>query len=77
MLGGGKRAMPELISCTCSDVHTRAICDEIGERLRILLDRSQTPTPPKLLVLLLKLQLEELKTPSFSPEIRSRNSTAA
>jgi hypothetical protein len=27
-------------SCTCSEVHTRAICDDVGERFRILLDRS-------------------------------------
>jgi hypothetical protein len=49
-------------TCVCTELHTRAICDEVGERLRILLDRSQTPPPPKILALLLRLQLSELKT---------------
>ena len=55
--------MAEPSDCTCSDVHTRAICDEVGERLRVLLDRSQTPPPPRMLALLLQLQLAEMKTP--------------
>ena len=67
--------MPDPGSCTLSDVHTRAICDEVGERLRILLDRSQTPPPPRILSLLLLLQLSELKTPDA--ERRARTSTAA
>jgi hypothetical protein len=53
--------MPDLSSCTCSDVHTLAICDEVGERLRVLLDRSQTPPPPRIQALLLQFQLRELK----------------
>jgi hypothetical protein len=53
--------MPDISSCTCTEVHTRAICEEMGERLRVLLDRTQTPPPPKLLALLLRLQLSELK----------------
>ncbi len=60
--------MPKTSSCNCSDVHTRAICDEVGERLRILLDRTQTPTPPRLLALLLRLQMNELQAPSASTE---------
>ena len=56
-----------LSSCTLSDVHARAICDEVGERLRVLLDRSQTPPPPRILALLLQLQLSELKTTATEP----------
>jgi hypothetical protein len=63
--------------CTCSDVHTRAICDEIGERLRILLDRSETPPSQKILTLLLRLQLSELKGSPLDLEMPSRDSTAA
>jgi hypothetical protein len=69
--------MPDPGSCTCSDVHTRAICDEIGERLRVLLDRSQTPPPQEILTLLLRLQLTELKAPAPAPERQSRAPTAA
>jgi hypothetical protein len=69
--------MPDTSSCTCSDVHARAICDEVGERLRFLLDRSQTPPPQKILTLLLRLQLSELKAPKREPERRSPASTAA
>jgi hypothetical protein len=53
-------------TCVCTELHTRAICDEVGERLRILLDRSQTPPPPKILALLLRLQLSELKTSAIA-----------
>jgi hypothetical protein len=54
--------MPDTSSCTCDDVHTLAICDEVGVRLRALLDRSMTPPPPGILALLLQLQLRELET---------------
>jgi transposase len=39
--------MPNPSSCTCSEVHARAICEEVGERLRIWLDQSQTPANRK------------------------------
>jgi hypothetical protein len=64
-------------SCTCSEVHTRAICDEVGERLRILLDRSQTPPPQKILALLLRLQLSELNAPAPASVRGSQAMTAA
>jgi hypothetical protein len=67
--------MADLSDCTCSDVHTRAICDEVGERLRVLLDRSQTPPPPRILALLLQFQLAELKAPAT--ELPSQTSAAA
>jgi hypothetical protein len=69
--------MPDSSSCTSDELHTRAICDEIGERLRTMLDRSQTPPPPKILALLLRLQLSELKAAAFAPDRQSRVSTAA
>jgi hypothetical protein len=69
--------MPDLGSCTCSEIHTRAICDEVGERLRFLLDRSETPVPQRLLALLLRLQLNELKEPARAPDRASQASTAA
>ena len=64
--------------CACNEVHTRAICDEVGERLRILLDRTQTPTPPRLLALLLRLQLNELQAArSDSAELVPKSKSAA
>jgi hypothetical protein len=69
--------MPDLRSCTCSEVHTRAICDEVGERLRVLLDRTKTPTPPRLLVLLLQLQQQEFEAASADAPQRRGVSAAA
>ena len=69
--------MSDRNSCVC-EVHARAICHEVGERLRVLLDRTQTPTPPKLLALLLRLQLNELNSVySVSAEERPKCVTAA
>jgi hypothetical protein len=59
--------MPDQSPCAFSDVHTRAICDDVGDRLRFLLDRSQTPPAPRILALLLQLQLSELRTPAAEP----------
>jgi hypothetical protein len=49
-------------------VHCRAICDEIGERLRYVLDREASEIPPCLLMLIDKLALLEL-APSIVPSI--------
>lgn len=69
--------MSDTNSCI-SEVHARAICHEVGERLRVLLDRTETPTPPKLLALLLRLQLSELNSASsVSAEERPKCLTAA
>jgi hypothetical protein len=38
----------------------RAICDEIGERLRIVLDREASALPPNLQVLMLRLAAQDL-----------------
>jgi hypothetical protein len=49
-------------------VHCRAICDEIGERLRYLLKREISDIPPHLLILLNKLADLEF-APSIVPTI--------
>ncbi len=40
--------------------HCRAICAEIGERLRAVLDRDATALPPRLQVLMLRLAVQDL-----------------
>ena len=50
--------------------HCRAICDEIGERLRMVLDREATPLPPRLQSLMLRLVAQDLvQAPSIAPAI--------
>jgi hypothetical protein len=50
--------------------HCRAICDEIGERLRVILDRETTALPPRLQVLMLRLAAQDLAgSPSIVPSI--------
>jgi hypothetical protein len=49
-------------------IHSRAICDEIGERLRCVLDREASEIPPRLLMLVNELaQLDYV--PSIVPSI--------
>jgi hypothetical protein len=49
-------------------VHCRAICDEIGERLRYALRQEASDIPPRLLALIDELaQLEQM--PSIVPSI--------
>ena len=44
--------------------------DEIGARLRIILDREAMPMPPRLQVLLLRLAAQELSaSPSIAPSL--------
>jgi hypothetical protein len=46
--------------------HCKAICDEIGDRLRFYLDRSSSDLPPRLLELLRQLQdRERIEAPSI------------
>jgi hypothetical protein len=48
--------------------HCRAICDEIGDRLRILLDREASEIPQRLQLLIDRLaELDGGKTPSIVP----------
>lgn len=50
--------------------HCRAICDEIGARLRVILDRETTAMPPRLQVLMLRLAAQELSaSPSIAPSL--------
>jgi len=50
--------------------HCRAICEEIGERLRIMLDREATALPPRLQLLMERLAEQDLITaPSIVPDI--------
>lgn len=50
--------------------HCRAICEEIGDRLRIVLNREFTPLPPRLLMLLNQLaDLERDPGPSIVPSM--------
>jgi hypothetical protein len=51
-------------------LHCRAICDEIGERLRIVLDREATALPQRLQLLMEKLAEQDLlMAPSIAPSI--------
>jgi hypothetical protein len=53
--------------------HCRAICDEIGERLREILGRETTEIPPRLLTLIDRLaQLDD--APSIMSSIKEATS---
>jgi len=50
--------------------HCRAICDEIGERLRMILDHEAAPLPPRLQLLMLRLFEQDMaQAPSIAPAI--------
>ena len=50
--------------------HCRAICDEIGERLRMVLDHEAAPLPPRLQLLMARLIEQDLiQAPSIVPAI--------
>ena len=50
--------------------HCRAICDEIGQRLRFMLDRDMSALPPRLQVLMLRLAAQDLAgSPAIAPAI--------
>ena len=58
--------------------HCRAICDEIGARLRLILDGEATALPPRLQVLMLRLAAQDLAaSPSIAPAIGEMASLAA
>jgi hypothetical protein len=62
--------MPNRVATVASldHVHCRAICDEIGERLRSFLDREASDMPPRLLMLLNQLAQSDCG-PSIVPTI--------
>lgn len=54
-----------------SHKHCRAICDEIGDRLRFHLDRTSSSVPPRFLELLRQLEDKEIiASPSIVPNGR-------
>ena len=51
-------------------LHCRAICDEIGDRLRIILDREPAALPPRLQLLMARLAEQDLlMAPSIAPSM--------
>jgi hypothetical protein len=52
-----------------SSRHCRAIRDEIGERLRQHIDRTQTPPSQRIMMLLRELEARETEAPSIVPLI--------
>jgi hypothetical protein len=48
--------------------HVRAICAEIGERLRIALDKSASPAPEYLMSLVARLDHPTHRSPSIAAE---------
>lgn len=49
--------------------HCQAICEEVGERLRVLLDREAGELPPRLRSLLDRLAELDHEAPSIVPAI--------
>jgi hypothetical protein len=47
--------------------HCQAICEEVGERLRVLLDRDTSDLPPRLQLLLGRLAELDREAPSIVP----------
>jgi hypothetical protein len=49
--------------------HCRAICDEIGERLALVLRPATSDLPPRIAELLDRLALQDHDAPSIAPSI--------
>ena len=56
-------------SVTCEPAHLRAICDEVGERLRMLLDEAALPIPDYLMSLIAQLDDPTCWSPSIVPDL--------
>jgi hypothetical protein len=52
-----------------SSKHCRAICDEVGQRLRQHIDQTQTAPSRRILTLLRDLEARETETPSIVPSL--------
>jgi hypothetical protein len=51
-------------------IHSRAICDEIGDRLRVTLGREALELPPRLQMLVDRLaELDGSAAPSIAPSL--------
>jgi hypothetical protein len=61
------------IALALDQVHCRAICNEIGERLRYVLSQDPSPIPPRLNELIDKL-MEMEQAPSIVPSIDEMSS---
>jgi hypothetical protein len=59
-----------------SSEHCRAICDEVGQRLRQYIDRTSDTPPPKLLELIRKFEVRELEAPSLVPALEDMAASA-
>jgi hypothetical protein len=56
--------------------HMRAICEEIGERLRFMLDRTAQEPPARLVALLRRFeQQEQTEAPSIAPTLEELEAT--
>jgi len=54
---------------TCEPEHLRAICDEVGERLRTMLDEAALPVPDYLMSLIAQLDDPQHWSPSIVPDL--------
>ena len=54
---------------TVTSEHARAICDEIGDRLRYALRADYAELPPRLLELVIRLAELDSESPSLVPSI--------
>jgi hypothetical protein len=62
--------MSQLWSDAVREKHMRAICDEIGERLRFVLDRTAQEPSAQLVALIRRFeQLEHTEAPSIAPSL--------
>ena len=62
--------MSQLWSDAVRQKHMRAICDEIGERLQFMLDRTAQESPARLVALLRRFEeLEQTEAPSIAPSL--------
>jgi hypothetical protein len=52
-----------------SSEHCRAICDEVGDRLRLYLDGSSAAPSQRIMALLRELERNELEAPSIVPSL--------
>ncbi len=58
--------------------HLRAICDEVGYRLGLLLDKTSTDPSPRLRAVLLRFEeAEQIEAPSIVPSVEDLDNSEA
>ena len=58
--------------------HMRAICEEIGDRLRFMLDRTAQEPPGRLVAVLRRFEeLEQTEAPSIAPSLEELGQVGA